>query len=99
MIRKVYEVDPMVLSQVRRGFLSRLDLRERFSRLLTLRPARRYSPAMGRRGDLLFGAGIRHAVENGTLKIGVNRLLLLRGLERQLSYAVSGVFKGVGVFL
>jgi hypothetical protein len=43
--------------------LSRLDLRERFSRLLTFPPGQRYSTAMERRANAAPRAGIHHVPE------------------------------------
>jgi len=42
-----------------------LDLRARFSRLLTLPSERRYSSAMDRMGDSAPRVGIRRAAEKG----------------------------------
>jgi len=79
MIRKVYEVDPMVCPQcggtmkiiafiTEYGAVDRIiDYMKlmfvRFSRRLTSPPSRRYSTDMDRRGDLLSGAAFRRIAE------------------------------------
>jgi len=59
MIRRARE--SIIFQPVREGFPSEYAFRARFSRLLTLRPGRRYSPAMGRRVNSGPRTGIQFA--------------------------------------
>ena len=64
-IRDHGERESIVLEPVRKDFLSGLDLRARFSLLLTAPPGRRYTLNMVRRVDSLSGAGVHYAEEKG----------------------------------
>jgi len=79
--------------------LSLLDLRERFSRLLTLRPGRRYSTAMDRRVNSAPRTGIQFARKKQILIFITGGIVLTQADVRKIQLAVAAIKSGVRMML